>query len=63
VAGVFRCQGCKIEVLLEYSPYSELELIVVPAELAVDFAPVIGRRLPNGRALVRWADYKTKGLV
>jgi hypothetical protein len=56
VAGHFKCR-CRLELLIEYTALSELQLIVVPPELTAALAPVVWKRLTDGRGLVRWADY------
>jgi hypothetical protein len=62
VAGVFKCRGCKLELLLEFTPFSEMQLILCPPELTVDLAPFILKRTLDGRGLMLWSDYLARVL-
>lgn len=54
--GHFRCR-CALEVIVEYTTYSEVQLVIVPPELSADLAPYVRRKTLDGRGLILWADY------
>jgi hypothetical protein len=59
--GHFRCR-CRLELMIEYTAYSEVQLVIVPPELAADVAPFILKRTLDGRGLVTWVDYSARVL-
>ena len=54
-AGHFRCHKCKLEVVLAYTPLTEVILVAMPVGSQVP-SPSLRRRLPDGRLLVPWGE-------
>jgi hypothetical protein len=65
MAAAIRCPQCHarlLEVIIECTALSEVQLVIAPPELSADLAPFVVTRLRDGRGLVRWADFSARVL-